>query len=269
MADVSDVESALAVAVVSALYPAGVGSPSVTGQQVRVYRGWPLTGPLGIDLGAGIANVSIFAVPGATRNTTRWAPTMQTTAGVPSLTVNSAGGSVTFGGTGGVGQLAGVLVDGRAFVYRGRSGDTATLVAATLADQIRNVQACWLSGMTLSCPGSVRLIGRVAADGLVQTEWTRQQQGFRISAWCPDPVTRDVICSALGGALAATSFVALADGTGGRIRYRATSSFDDAQDAQMYRRDLIYDVEYPTSTLVSTSSMLFGNLIFDGATFYG
>ena len=269
MADVSEVEAALAAAIVSALYPAGLSAPSVTGQQVRVFRGWPLTGPLGVDLAAGIANVSVFAVPGATRNTTRWAPTMQTSVGVPTLTVRSSGNTVTFGGTGGDGQLAGVLVDGRAFVYRGKPGDTAALVAATLAELIREVRSCWLTGNSLSVPGAVRVLCRVAADGYVKTELARQLQAFRISTWCPSPAIRDVICKTLGSALAAISFLTLSDGTGGRLRYSATSSFDDAQDAQMYRRDLVYEIEYPTSSIVSSPSMLFGDLKFDGAEMYG
>ena len=268
MADISDVEVALAEAVVSALYPSGLNGPSVTGKPVRVYRGWPSTGPLAVDLAAGVANVSIFAVPGATRNTTRWAPTVRTTAGVATLSVTSSGNAVAFGGTGGAGQLAGVLVDGKAFVYRGRPGDSAALVAATLAEQVRALRSCWLSGSSLSVPGAIRVVGRVAADGSAQTEWTRQNQGFRLSAWCPNPASRDTICRALGISLAATAFIALSDGTGGRVRYRATSSFDDAQDAQMYRRDLVYDVEYATSAVTRVPSMLFGDLMLNGAETY-
>lgn len=274
MADVSDVEAALALCVTAAIYPAGdMGagefSTSVTGKPVRVYRGWPVSGALDLDLAAGIANVSVFAVPGATRNTTRWGPVATTTQAAPTLSVEVLGNTATFSGAGGVGQLAGVLVGGQAFVYRGQAGDTPALVAAVLAESVRAVRACWLSGATISVPGVTQIIARVTCDASVLTEWSRQEQAVRVTAWCPDPATRDVVCATIGGVLAATSFLPLADGSGGRVRYRSTSSMDDGQDAQLYRRDLVYDVEYATGLVTSAPSMLFGDLQLDGGTIYG
>ena len=269
MADLSDVESALAASVVAALYPGGQAAASVTGKPVRVYRGWPLTGPLDLDLAAGIANVSVFSVPGATRNTTRWGEVTQTISAAPTLTVQVSGNAATFGGVGGVGQVAGLLVANQAFVYRGQLGDTPALVAAVLAENVRNSQACWLSGTTVSVPGETAITARVVADGSAMTEWGRQEQSVRISAWCPNPATRDLICSVIGRALSATSFLTLADGTSGRVRYRSTSSVDDAQDAQMYRRDLVYDVDYATSLTAIAPAMLFGDVQIAGADLYG
>jgi hypothetical protein len=61
----------------------------------------------------------------------------------------------------------------------------------------------------------------------------------------------------------------LADGTGGRVRYRSTSSFDEAQDAQLYRRDLIYDVDYATTVYQAVPNLLFGDLHVAGSDIYG
>ncbi len=269
MADLSDVETALVTGVVAALYPAGATAASVTGRQVRVYRGWPQTGALDLDLAAGIANVSVFAVPHATRNTTRWGPLTQTTPQPVTLTVQVAGNSAQFGGAGGVGQVAGLLVAGVPCTYRGQAGDTPALVAAMLAQAVRASRACWLSGTTVSVPGVTSLVARVVADAATLTEWSRQEQGFRVSVWCPSPASRDVICSAIGSAFAATSFLPLADGTGGRLRYQGTASIDDAQDAQLYRRDLLFDVEYATTLAASAPAMLFGDLLLAGNDVYG
>ena len=269
MADLSDVENALAASVVAALYPGGQAAVSVTGKPVRVYRGWPLTGPLDLDLAAGIANVSVFPVPGDTRNTTRWGAMTQTVAGVPSLTVQVTGNAATFGGVAGVGQVAGLLVDGQPFVYRGEQGDTPAVVAAVLAQEVRTVRACLLSGTTVSVPGIVAFKARVVADGSETTEWVRQSQGLRISAWCPNPSMRDLICSVIGNVLSGVAFLVLADGTSGRIRYRSTASIDDAQDAQLYRRDLVYDVEYATSLTQAAPEMLFGDVQLGGENIYG
>ena len=269
MADLSDVEAALVSAVTGVIYPLGVAGASVTGRPVRIYRGWPLLGPLGTDLAAGVSNISVFPMPNATHNTTRWAPVSHTSPGTVTLTVSVSGASATFGGVGGVGRLAGLLVANTPFVYRGRAGDTPVLVAAVLAEAVRAQRACYLSGSTVTVPGVGSIVARAVADGSLLTEWGRQKQGFRISAWCPDPASRDQICSLVGSTLATQSFLTLADGTGGRIRYRSTACFDDDQDARQYRRDLIYDVEYGTTFEQAAPSMLFGDLMFSGTPFYG
>jgi len=225
-------------------------------------------GPLSNDLARGVANVSVFPVPNATHNTTRWAPHLSTAPGLPTLLVSVSGASATFSGTAGVGQVAGLLIENRPFVYRGRNGDTPALVAAMLAQSVRGVRACWYSGTTISIPGAGNLIARAVADGSSITEWSRQRQSFRISAWCPDPLVRDALCSSIGSALSSIAFLDLQDGTSGRLRFRSAASFDDDQDAQQYRRDLVYDVEYGTTVVANAPSMLFGDLIWSGTPVY-
>ncbi len=269
MADLSDVEAALVGAVMGAVYPSGLTMPSVTGGPVRVYRGWPISGALAADLAAGVVNISVFPVPGATRNTTRWGPVVNVTPGVATLTVAAQGNSATFGGSGGAGQLAGLLVGGQPHVYVGQAGDTAAVAAAVLAQSVQSVRPCLLSGSTVTVPGVSSLVARVAVYASSTTEWARQEQGFRISAWCPTPALRDLVCGVMGSALAATSFLRLADGSGGRVRYRSGTSIDDDQDAQVYRRDLVYDVEYGTSVTGMVPSMLFGDLVMNGNGIYG
>ncbi len=269
MADLSDVEAALVNSATQALYPQGVANPSSVGAPVRIFRGWPLAALLEQDLSAGVSNVSVFSVPGTGRDTTRWSPVVEVTPGLPTLTVQTLGTSATFGGLGGVGQVAGLLVDETPFVYRSVTGDTAILVAAVLAEAVRATRACWLSASTITVPQAVKLSGRVAADGSTLTEWTRQAQDFRITAWCSNPTQRDQLCSIIGGALAMSAFVTLADGSAGRVRYRTSASVDDHQDAKQYRRDLIYEVEYGTTVTTNSAAMLFGDLSVSGATTYG
>jgi hypothetical protein len=268
LADLSDVEAALVDAITTVVYPGGLDAPSITAKPVRIYRGWPLIGPLANDLAGGVANVSVFSVANTARNTTRWTPHPVAAPGVPTLSVSVTANSASFSGAGGPGQLAGLLVANRAFVYRGALGDTPALVAAMLAERVRAVRSCWLSGATVTIPGIGSIIARVVADGTSLMEWARQRQGFRVSAWCPDPATRDALCSAIGSALSSVAFLTLADGTAGRIRYRSTASFDDDQDAQQYRRDLVYEVEYGTTVISDAPSLLFGDLICNGASIY-
>lgn len=191
MADLSDVEEALVSAVTLALYPSGVNKASIIDAPVRIFRGWPLAKPLELDLAGSVSNVSVFSVPGTGRNVTRWTPTLYVTPGSCTLTVQASGASATFGGLGGLGQVAALLVDGRPFIYRSTAGDTAQLVAAVLAEAVRAVRPCWLSSATVTIPEVKKLVGRVAADGATSVEWARQSQDVRITAWCSNPTQRD------------------------------------------------------------------------------
>src|SRR5271166_4184368 len=130
MADESDVETALVALASAALYPAGTGSASVPGPDCRIYRGWPNSAALDADLAAGKINVTVFPGGGASRTTTRYAEHWMGASVQPMLTVAINGTSVTFGGTADVGQIAGILLDGKGYAYRTQAGDTPQLVAA-------------------------------------------------------------------------------------------------------------------------------------------
>ena len=123
-----------------------------------------MKGALDLDLSKGVSNVSVFAVPGVTRNTTRWLPMTYIKAYEPTLTVTKFGNTATFSGLGGVDQVAGLLIDGVPFIYRGQGGDTPSTVAAVLADTIQRVRPCWVSGPSIRVPTAIKMIARVAAD---------------------------------------------------------------------------------------------------------
>jgi hypothetical protein len=227
-----------------------------------------MTAALDADLLLGVVNVSVSSVPGATNNTTRWGVQTWVAATAPGITVSVLGNSAVLAGVPNPGDLAGLLVAGVAYVYQARAGDSAELVAATLADQVRQNQICWLSGVTVTVPGVPSIVARTVALQPSTAEWARQEQGFRVSIWAPTPALRDAACSAVCSLFATVAFLPLADGTGGRLRYRNTASFDDGQDAGVYRRDLVYDVEYATTSTSLLPSMLFGELVYNGVTSY-
>jgi len=260
MADQSDVENALVSAITAVLYPNGSSSSGVLTQTVKIYRGWPNTASLRIDLAAGTLNVTVFPKAGTSRNTTRWAEGLVLTGmATTSLTVNVTGTSATFAGSAGTGQLAGLLVDSLAVVHRTVTGDTPELVAAALAELIRTQRIALVNGATVTVPGAGLLLARVVADQPVLC-WTRSQmQQFRISCWCPDPSSRDCVASTIDNALSSVSFIALSDGSSGRLRYVGTTEFDQSQDAALYRRDLVYSVDYLTTVSNTLPTMIFGD----------
>ena len=260
MADQSDVGAALVSEITDILYPNGFSCSGLLSQTVKIYRGWPNTALLKTDLASNTLNVSVFANVSTPRNTTRWAEgSVISVTTTPSLKVDVSGTSATFSGAAHTGQLAGLLVDTLAVVHRTVAGDSPEVVAATLAEMIRSRRIALANGATVTVPGAGLMVGRVVADQTV-LRWTRSQlQQFRISCWCPDPDSRDKVISLIDTAFATRTFIGLADGSSGRLRYEGTTEFDQSQDAALYRRDLIYSVDYLTTVSDVLPSMIFGD----------
>lgn len=240
--------------------------PAASGPDCRIYRGWPNAASLDADLRAGLINVTIFPASGSGRVTTRYLEPWTASPVTPALTASVSGQSVTFAGTAGAGQIAGLRIDQATYAYRTQAGDTPASVAANLATQARANTIVQLSLATLTIPGAGQLAARVVADAQASQEVRRQSQTFRVTSWCPTPATRDAAAIAIDQSFAALTFLTLADRTEARIQYAGTLVFDQSQDALLYRRDLLYAIEYPTILSAQQPSMLWGELAIAGAT---
>lgn len=264
MADLSDVELALVGSISAALYPGGVDAGSIAGSICRVFRGWPVSAQLAADLAQGTANISVFSLPGG-RTTTRWSTEDSVLPATPALQVTVSGNSATFSGIVGAGQLAGILISDRSYVYRTQEGDTLGTVLAALRDLIRDDQTVAILGGTLMLPGVVSVTARTGSDSVVQSELRRQEKRVRVSIWSGSPEQRDVVAAAVDGALAGIDFLPLADGTSARLQSEGGAVLDNQEEAAgLYRRDLVLVAEYATTTIIMQPSMLFGNLSIDG-----
>lgn len=263
MADLSDVEIGLATLAMQALYPSGSSSASITGQDCRVYRGWPLPASLNSDLRNGIVNVTVFPDEQPGRVTAFYPDNNQVINTGPLLTAAVDGTTVTFGGTAQIGQLAGLLVDGRAYPYQIAAGDSASSVAANLADLVRADQIVTLSGSALVIPAAAHVVARVVTQNQFQQQLRRQERLFHVACWCPSPTTRDQVAIAIDQMVAPLAFLSFSEGTAGRITYHGTTVSDRGEDAFLYRRDLIYLIEYPTILTSPIGEMLFGDLILN------
>lgn len=257
MPDRSDVEQALAGLVADTLYPNGSGSDSVIGNVCKIYRGWPVANALETDLEQGIVHVSVVPIAGAVRDRTRYSTEWQGVSPPATVTVSVASDYVTFAGPGGPGQVAGIRVDERAYAYRMRTGDSAALVAAVLAADIRADRPAVATGSSVYLLNGRNILARVVTDGHGGQEFRRQEGRFRVSFWCPDPVIRDGTVSLVDTALAALTFMDVG-GWACRLQLTGESSTDDGAAAGLWRRDLLYSVEYPTVTTETLPAMLFG-----------
>ncbi|MBX5454344.1 MAG: hypothetical protein K6U10_10445 [Acidobacteriia bacterium] len=266
MADQSDVETALVNAIAQAIYPEGPGFPGVISAPCRIYRGWPDSAALDNDLKAGWVNISVFPLSVGMRNTTRYMDFWQLLADQPpTLGVDVTGTTATFSGTAQAGQLAGLLVNNSAFVYLVQATDTPASVAAALAAKVAGMQPASTNGASVTVPGAYRLIGRVVAPQPALWQTRRQEQNFRVTLWCPDPLTRDAAASAIDAEFAQAHFLQLADGSLGRLLFQSSTALDNAEVVGLYRRDLLYSVEYPTTRIQTLPTMLFANITIGSA----
>ena len=258
MADQADVEAALAGIVGAALYPGGLAAGcAVAGAVCRIYRGFPVPAALDADLAAGRTNVTVASVPGSTQVTTRYPDQWRIASPVvPSFSASVSGTTATFAGAAAPGQIAALLVDGRAAAHRTHPGDTPAAVATVLASELQRLGvAASAAGASVACPSARSVLARITADQVATRETRRQRAHFAVTCWCADPATRDAVGSAIDAALSGIDFVGLPDGSGGRLLYVASVLSDRWEDATLYRRELTYSVEYAT-TITQTQPCL-------------
>jgi hypothetical protein len=175
------------------------------------------------------------------------------------LSVEIAAQAAIFSGDCAVGQLAGVKVNGVVYPYAVQGNDSPATVASNLAALLR--AAGWVvdyAGTTVGVPGAEAFTARVVSGAGALQELKRQIQDFRITLWCPDPATRDVVAPVIDQVLAGLKFIPLADGSYAHLVFARSAAQDNAADATLYRRDLTYSAEYPTTLAQMTPAMLFG-----------
>jgi hypothetical protein len=258
MADISDVEQAVADTVTAALYPAGACEASIVGLLCRIYRGWPNPATLNADLSAGVINVTVATDNDSGRTTTRYLPSWQTISAQPGTTATTTGQAITISGDPLPGDVVGALIDGTPYAYRIQAGDSPDIIASNLEQIIRANRPASLRGVKITVPGARSIAVRAVCDNVASFEGRRQEKDLRVICWCSTPQVRDAIAVTIDAAIDQIQFLTLADTTQARMLYRNTVSYDQAQNALLYRRDLIYTVEYPSVTNVQQPSMLFG-----------
>lgn len=251
MADLADVENALVALIAQTLYPNGTGQPSVTGTPAIIYAGWPTSSRLDADLLAlsqgqvgGKIHVSVFPT-NTERNTTRymrqWQPVSNPT---PTLTLTISGQQVTVGGTVSTPQNVMLMVGHQPYVYAVQGADTLTSIATALAALIPGASSA--GPIVTLAASAVLTAARVGGSGTSIMETRRQERVMQITAWADTPARRDAVIQAIDPVLAQIQFLTLVDQTAARLIYRSSRKDDMVQKANLYRRDLLYSVEYAT-----------------------
>jgi hypothetical protein len=252
MADLSDVMNVLASMTAGALYPNGVSgssAASVAGPIVSIYPGWPNPQQLDKDLPLGIVHVNVYPWK-QDRNTTRYMEVWQETVEpAPTITATVAGTVITLGGVPGPQQNIAVLANGVAFVYQTVSEDTlasaATALAAVINAQIPGTSA---AGASINLPATaVIAAARVGTFGTGGMAIRNQERIFQVGIWAGTQSLRDAVAKVIDPALSNPRFITLPDGFAARIIYHASLLNDSEQKMGIYRRDLLYSIDYATT----------------------
>lgn len=269
MADVSDVSDTIVGLVSGLLYPSGTSQPSVIAGTagMRVYDGWPVPHQLDLDLAnkvasvlTSICHVSVYPLPGE-RNTTRYfSEWTMASLNTPTLILSSAGQTVRVGGTvppaNNPHNLV-VFVNKYPYVYAAQPTDSLSTIATALATLIAvNVPGTTSASAVITLPANA-VLGpcRVGITGTSTLEVARQEKQFQISIWADSPAHRVAMAKVIDPALKGMAFIMLPDLSGGRFRYVGMREIDMLQKQAIYRRDLIYTVEYGTFLTLPTTQV--------------
>jgi hypothetical protein len=250
LADLSDVQNTLASLATAALYPNGASQPSAAGVTVTVVPGWPIPAQLDAIIKAGAGMVSVYQMPGMGKNTTRFLGDDDSQNVIPAakLTLSVYMNRVTVGGSINPGEAATLTVNYQPHSYAVQETDTVETIAAALAAMIPGASA---SGYVITINGVFDIEAAISVPVVMQQEIGRQAQVFMVSAWAPIPAVRDAIGKELEISFKKQPRIVMPDNTWARMLYRGTIETDTLQKQRIYRRNLLYEVEY---ALVATET---------------
>lgn len=263
MADISDVTAYLATAASTAAYPNGTSQPSVAAMDCRVYEGWPIPDQLDRDMlgqmlsgtppvpvtrpGGTVANVSVFPMPGT--GITVYQQQDETYVITPpaiTSTFTLVGNLITVSGQIATGEYLTLVIDD-AVVCSQTGGSIAAMLAALAAEAIaKGYQGASATTTTLTIPFGHSLVVRQGGTALLGKVTHRQRQPIMVTVWAPTHAARSALASAIDNVIKQNIKVAMPDTSQALVIYSRTNVLDDRQATAIYRRDLIYEVEYAT-----------------------
>lgn len=251
MADSTDVLSAMAGLATAAIYPTGTGVLPSFGFHARIYPGWPDRSNLDRDLRqpTPVVNITFFKLEVGERNVTRFSRDWETISQSPktlALTVDPTGKQITVSGTIATPQNVLLMINGKPYHHAVQSNDTLAGIAADLATKVNVDTPASSAGAVITIPDAYRVMGRVGTSGKMMRELRRQEARFMATVWAHDPKVRSDASKILDIALSTPAFMSMPDGSKARIIYERSADDDAPQKELLYRRDLVFCVEYAT-----------------------
>ncbi|MBR0693673.1 hypothetical protein [Bradyrhizobium lablabi] len=262
MADLSDVTAYLAQQAAAAVYPNGTSQPSVAAMDCRIFEGWPLPDQLDRDMlgqtlagspsapasrpGGTVANVSIYPLPGTGVAVYQILDeTYLITPPAISTTFTLVGNLITVSGALSSGEYLTLVIDD-AVVCSQTGANVAAMLAALAAQAVAAGYAATSTATTLTIPFGHSLVVRQGGKAVQGKVTHRQRHSIMVTVWAPTHAARSTLASAIDNLIKQSNKVAMPDTSQAIVVYSRTNISDELQAAAIYRRDLIYDVEYAT-----------------------
>jgi hypothetical protein len=265
VADLSDVTAYLASAANSAVYPNGISQPSVGNIDVSVFEGWPIGDQLDLDMqgkmkdpndptggriiarpGGPLVNVSIYPMQGTGRTVYQVLEETYTIVPVSyGLSVSIAGDIITVSGQPKSGEYLTVVAD-RGPIFSATGATTQALLATLAAQAQANYPSASSTANTLTIPFGYSLEVRQGGAATLGRVTHRQCHPVMITVWAPNRVARNAIAAAIDETIKQNNKITLPDTSQALVIYDRTMVSDQEQASNIYRRDLIYNVDYAT-----------------------
>lgn len=256
--------------------------------QYKVYRGHPIPETLTNDLRNKIVHVSVAPSPGGERSMDEMSTALdQVSEPVVDLTATKTGNQLNAASTAvpatGSFTLAGSILAGTHTMtqigsvyvpYTPVVGDTPDVVATAIADAINaHAEANLLvtavaaaETVTLTTVSNAVLGQRVAFDFKIggtanfAEEVGRRDAEFHINVYGYDDPSRALVSNTLDIALAALKFVTPSDGVPAELVFKRSLTTDRELSHVVYRRTLVYSVQY-TQTALTTGYQVLAGLV--------
>jgi len=153
------------------------------------------------------------------------------------------------------------------YAYEAVPGDTAESIAAALGAQI---PGAIVNGAMLSVSGGTIFSVKLSGSSTVSQIVRRQRQRFVVTIWTDQIDVRDVLSTTLDLGLAQCGWVEDTSGHLIFLNYAGCTDGDAMQMQSVYRRDLVYDVDFATTeTQISQQMIGFGGTITAGGSSHG
>lgn len=249
MASADEVTRFLAKRVADVLYPGGAKLPGIVNAAVKIYAGWPERGALQTDLEAGGVHVSVWPLSAERRvNCALGRPYKMLARGKPTLQLRVTGSAISVSGIASALTNVQIRLNGKKFFFHFRTGTTAEQVVSSL--QLHLPHAFSMMGRVIITVVN-HLSITVTTAGTAVRELRRQIKDFQITVWAPTPPLRNAIGTAIDAALSERCHIDLGDGVPAQMFYARQFDSDAAENWHVYRRDLIFSVNYATTQTIS------------------
>lgn len=245
MANLTEIYNALIDVITDAVYPNGTSTPSIINAAVTRRPGYPDPSRLNALLNLAEAHIGVFAIGNSDKNVTRFQEIEKV------ISINEAtifteiiNNTVTITGTISVPQSVLIILNKITYSYIVKDADTLADIASNLASLLPNAAS---NENTITINGNISSLNvRVSTAGQTLLEIKRQTKIFYVSVYASLPTHREILGDAIDIKLGFLKRLYLPGTSACNITYKGMLEKDQFQKEDLYQRDLIYTIEYPT-----------------------